>query len=131
MTISSDIIFEKNDTQAILIRQGSPTLIITFNAHGDIGFDIPGFAENFLIKQGYDVLLFKTLSNNWYQSLTSSQVTQIGQQICKNYQQVVGYSMSMGAYALLYFSQELLLDRIIAFCPQYSIDRKVSPFENR
>lgn len=113
------------------LTQGSHVLIITFNAHGDLGFDIPGFGEHFLIRQGYDLLCFKTLSNSWYQTLKSEDIAIIGQNICSHYQKVIGYSISMGAYALLYFSNELLLDRAIAFCPQYSIQETIVPYETR
>lgn len=131
MTAQKTIVFNNGEIQVEHVTQGSDVLIVTFNAFGDLGFDIVGFGEVFLSKLGYDLLFIKTLSNSWYQNLTSDDMAKIGQEICSNYKEVIGYSISMGAYALLYFSQELLISRAIAYCPQYSIDRKVSPFETR
>lgn len=131
MTAQKTIIFNNGEIQVEHVKQGSDVLIVTFNAHGDLGFNIFGYGEHFLTKQGYDLLLFKTMSDSWYQSLSSEEMEKIGQSICRNYQQVVGYSISMGAYGLLYFSKELAITRAIAFAPQYSIQAEISPYETR
>lgn len=126
-----EIVSQGNEVIGELIKNNSDTIVITFNPHGDLGFDRPGFAEHFLLKENFDVLVFKTLENSWYQELTFSQLDWIKKNILQKYKKRIGYGCSMGAYAALYFSEWLQLTQVIAFCPQYSIDGDVCPYEKR
>lgn len=105
--------------------------MVTFQPYDHLGFEVKGFGENFLLSLGYDVLCFKTIVNDWYQNISLQEMKNKVSQFTKHYSSRVGYGSSMGAYAILYFSETLDLQRIIAISPQFSIDRNIVPFELR
>lgn len=127
-------IFDNGDDSSIhrtvgeLISIGSDKLAITFQPMEWLGFGIQGFAEDFLISKGFDVLCFKPLTNNWYQDVSISEVeSQITN--LEPYRFRLGYGSSMGGYGLLYFAQALRLDKVIIFSPQYSINNSSVNFD--
>jgi len=124
-------IYDNGKTVGELTSSNGDKLAITFQPYGGLGYDVKGFGENYLISLGYDVLCFKTISNNWYQDVSKNDLSKHVGLLAKNYSFCIGYGSSMGAYAALYFSEVLNLNTVIAFSPQFSIDRKLVSFENR
>lgn len=125
------ILFDNNNTQAEYIGFGSEKLVITFNPYEHTGFNHAGFGESFLSRYGYDLLVFKMKSDDWYQDLSHEDIVFIVKQLKQDYKIRLGYGSSMGAYAALYFAESLHLDRVLAFSPQYSIERQLVSFEDR
>jgi hypothetical protein len=75
------------------------------------------------------VLCFKPKRNVWYQDMPSMPPA-----VCSllgSYERRVAYGSSMGAYAALYFADDLMADHVIAVSPQYSPILADIPFEKR
>jgi hypothetical protein len=124
-------VFDNGITVADLTQTGSDKIVVTFQPFMAAGFDKRGFGEDFFPPRGYDVLCFKPRDDSWYQDLLADDLRDEGFAFLKDYRERIGYGSSMGAYGVLYLSDALGLDRVIAVSPQYSIDRNVAPFENR
>jgi len=98
-------------------------LACSFTAWGEQRLDGPGFGGSFLLAQGYDVLAFKMVRNNWYQVLPRELFDRIGAWLQPYaYRRRVGYGASMGGYAAIQFSGLLELNQVLALSPQYRID---------
>lgn len=108
-------------------------LVVTFSPAIERGESKPirGFGEDYIAKLGYDTLCFISSDNHWWHVQEAVQAVEAAARICAEYDEVVGYGVSMGAYGALLFSKQLRLTRIIAAVPQYSIDPSARPFETR
>jgi hypothetical protein len=124
-------VFDNGSTVADLTQTGSDRIVVTFQPFMAAGVDERGFGEDFFPPRGYDVLCFKPRDDSWYQDLLADDLREAGFTCLKDYRERIGYASSMGAYGVLYLSDALGLDRVLAVSPQYSIDRRVAPFEDR
>lgn len=125
------VIFDNEETIAELTSVGSDTIIVTFQPFDYIGFERPGFGEDYFSSLGLDVLCFKPKRNIWYQDITVGMIEYYCRAVLKQYSRRISYGSSMGAYAALYFAHALDVDKVIAISPQYSPRPVDTSFEDR
>lgn len=92
-----------------------------------------GYAEDFLLDRGFDVLAVKCARNNWFQDLSREALAELIGALPARYDQIVTYGSSMGGYAALYFAGCVGAAAVtaIALSPQFSVDPAVPPHEPR
>lgn len=108
----------------------SEKLAVTFSAYGQTNVAAPGFAENFLIARGYDLLVVKCSLNNWYQDMSVATMKSVVEQL-PPYADIITYGSNMGGYGALYFAETVGARTCIVMSPQFSIAPSVVTFENR
>ena len=106
--------------------------VVTFDPwHADLTLDRPAFGEAFLAKEGIAATHVLTRGNDWYQypelfeALAAARATTAGAE------RVVTYGSSMGAYAAIRFIDAVGAHGALALSPQYSVDPRKAPFEDR
>jgi hypothetical protein len=97
---------------------GSKVLAVVFTPMKVLGVDAPGFAEEFLRKNGIDVLTFQRRGETWYQDLSRRTFDKVLTPLRKRYDRIVFYGSSLGAYAALYYAQD---EHVLAFSPRVPI----------
>ncbi len=123
-------------SEGLLVRRvggfGSTTCVVTFDSFTDyFTLDRPGYAEAFLMHRSLDAVHVISRYNDWYQCPELEQAMAAVHAATRAYQRVVTYGSSMGAYAAIRFAGWAGADCALAMSPQYSIDPRVAPFENR
>lgn len=96
------------------------TLVITFAEMMMNDPSKPGFAQDFLIKNGFDVITVQKMSESWYQDLKISHFQRAVSRLSPGYSNLCCYGISMGAFASLYFGGSVDAS-IIAISPLCSI----------
>lgn len=124
---------ETPNLHAYHLRQGSDTLVVTFNTRIlDGGVPRNGWGELRLGKLGYDVLAVIDLHGRWYPGADMRQLAEAVRPHLARYREIVTYGFSMGAYAALKYSALVGASRCYAFSPQYSIrPEDVAAFDPR
>lgn len=110
----------------------SDRLLVTFDAlseHNHLREHITG--TNLAISCCADHLHIGTTLENWYQSPETEIALGQLQDFIKNYTDIITYGFSQGAYAALLMSGPLSATKVVAFAPQFSIDPRKVPFEQR
>lgn len=124
---SAGILLETDDLRVEFFRTARPTtqsLAFTFTGWGERERSGYGYGGRFLLKEGYDVVAFKLVEDNWYQSVPERVFERIDACLAgRAYRQRVAYGSSMGGYAAIQFSRTLACDIVLAFSPQYRIDQ--------
>ena len=90
-----------------------------------------GFGGELLLRNGFDVVAFKSAKNLWYQNLSAEMLADVENFISNSsisYAKRVAYGSSMGAYAAILFSRALKVDIVLALSPQFEIDQ---PYDQR
>lgn len=82
--------------------------------------DKPGFSEEFLSRNGYDMVVVQKNAETWYQDLSLEAFRQAVAPVTRHYDRCASYGVSMGAYAALYFSGAVGA-RALAISPLVSI----------
>ena len=95
-------------------------LVITFAEMLVNDPEKPGFAQDFLLKNGYDVIAVQKNSESWYQDLNPDHFRRAIMRVSQSYDGLVCYGISMGAFAALYFGGYVNAS-IIAISPLCSI----------
>ena len=112
-------------------NQASP-VVVTFPYAGQRSLTGgPAFAEKFLKDQGYDAYHVLNAQADWFQHKEFLACLDVIRNDLPADRDIVTYGSSMGGYGALLASQQLGASRVLAFSPQFSIDRKVAPFEIR
>ena len=88
-----------------------------------------GFGEGVLKRAGIPAVHFINLQNHWWLIDDLAPCLAAANAAMAGARRRTGYGASLGGYAALRFSQPLVLDEVLAFSPQYSIDRSKAPFE--
>jgi hypothetical protein len=92
---------------------------------------VHGFGEAALIKARVPAIHFINLQNHWWNIPDLSACLAAAAPYVSSASRRIGYGASMGGYAALRFSNALNMDEVLAFSPQFSIDRVKVPFEHR
>lgn len=103
----------------------------TYASKEDTLKNVEGFGESILSKLGIPALHFINKKNHWWQIDDLESCLEAGRKALQPSKIRIGYGSSMGAYGILRFSNELNLDETLAFSPQFSINRKIVPWEKR
>lgn len=89
------------------------------------------YAAGYFAKRGIAQLNIFAHWNHWFQVEDMAKaIDAVSAQTEKAAQRIV-YGSSMGAFGALQFAARLHADMVIAFAPQYSMNLKKAPFENR
>lgn len=79
------------------------------------------YGGELLCRNGFDVISFKSLENNWFQSVPKQTLSELKAFSDKRqYSKIVGYGGSLGGYAAIAFSKLLDMGTVLAISPQYS-----------
>jgi hypothetical protein len=99
-------------------------VVFTFSERTHRDLSGLGFATEFLLKNGVDVVAIKTNRDVWYENLFERDIREIDRWLSWTstpYSQRLAYGSSMGAYAAIRFSHALRLDRVVALSPLFDI----------
>ena len=130
--MSEPVTLLDNGESRIVLRARQPraaALVVTFNCSHSNDVEQPGWGEDFLWEEGFDVLSVKARSNSWYQDLSLEDVRRLMKGL--PYAETFTYGTSMGAYAAAYFASVIKPRRALLWSPQYSIDPTVSAWDER
>jgi S-formylglutathione hydrolase FrmB len=72
-----------------------------------------------------------TRTNDWFQYRDFDLVTKAVRALTRSAEHVLSYGSSMGGYGAIRFADAVGATQVLAFSPQYSIDRRVMPQEIR
>ncbi len=89
------------------------------------------FGEEFFVKYRLNAILVTSKGLHWYQYPDLEEALKAIRNVTQDFDRVISYGTSMGAYAAVRYSADILADIVIAFSPQYSVDRSIVPFEKR
>lgn len=107
-------------------------LVVTFDSLSlDLRLDRPGFGEVWLRQVGYDAVHVVSDRNGWYQSPEMARVFPRVREIARERARTVTYGSSMGGYAAVRFAGRVGAQAAVAISPQFSIDPRKTPFEDR
>ena len=87
-------------------------------------------AERFFAHRGINAVGILAARNDWFQHHEIAAALAAIRKALPEHE-LVGYGGSMGGYASINFADVLRLSRVIAVCPQYSIDPARAPYETR
>ncbi|RTL93522.1 alpha/beta hydrolase [Ancylobacter aquaticus] len=119
------VIFESENLTVVKVPGPcTDTVFVTFESmRADWPVGRKGFGEDFFAKRGRTAYHFMPSGNCWYQYPEMPEaLARVRADIAEG-ARVITYGMSMGGYAAYRFSAPLSADLVIAFSPQYSIDR--------
>lgn len=123
-TTPSKILFSLDYLRIELFRAaGGPSrrLACIFSPGDNERLDGNLFGGSFLVQNGFDVLSFKTLKNDWFQTIPPQAFAEVTRAIGPGaYDLRIGSGASMGAYSAIVFSRLLDLDRVLAYSPQFT-----------
>jgi hypothetical protein len=89
------------------------------------------FGEAVFAKYRLNAIFVTARGPHWFQYADAPQAAMAIRRACAGYRRVITIGVSMGGYAALAFSGLLEPDIVLAFSPQFSIDRDKVPFERR
>ncbi|MDZ4096393.1 MAG: alpha/beta hydrolase [Paracoccaceae bacterium] len=122
----------KADVFAAAAGAGFGKLLVTFRQRvADPGrFSDLKPVQSFL-RQGYSHLAIQSRDNDWYINPETEALAASLRDFSAKFGQSLAFGFSMGGYAALRFSRDLLLNRVIAVSPQVSIAPEIVPFDRR
>lgn len=130
-----EILFRSDDLIVRFVAAGaraSAACFVTFGSYtNDYSLDRQGFAEDFLRDEGIDAVHVLNRDNRWYQYAEMDEALAAAAVVTARYAEVFTYGSSMGGYAALRFAHGLGAETAIAISPQFSLDPRVVPFEER
>jgi hypothetical protein len=91
----------------------------------------PGFAEEFFTRERIDALYVNCATNEWYQYPELPEVLSLIRSFASDWERIVTYGSSMGAYASLRFAGAIGAHCSISVAPQYSPRSSVIAGEDR
>lgn len=105
---------------------------VTFDSWTDRrSLDRTGFGQNVLHDAGIDAVHVLSRDNDWYQYPELLAALEPVHAATRGYGRVTAYGSSMGAYAALRLAGVVGADTVLALSPQFSIARRVAPWEGR
>gem|GEM_PF-4415465 len=126
-------IYRSNDIKVVAsLGFNKNVVVVTFDSYTNVRhLDRTGFAQEFLHKRGIDALHFISRDNDWYQLADFMEAVEAARRLTTGYKKVIAYGQSMGGYAAIRFGRLVGAEQALALSPQYSIDPKTVPFEDR
>lgn len=106
--------------------------VVTFDHYAiGHGFDRPGFGEAYLQAQGISAIHVMGRAEDWYQYPDTLAALATVRAALASASRIVTYGSSMGAYAALRFADAVGATDILALSPQYTIEARAAPQEQR
>lgn len=113
-------------------HRGSDCCVVTFDSFTDTTeLDRSAFGEEFLAKHRISAVHVVNGRNHWYHEPDWREAVGAAREAAFSYARILTYGSSMGGYAALRFADHIGANGVLAFSPQYSIDPRKAPFENR
>ncbi len=110
----------------------SPYCLVTFGSYTDNRtLDRDGFGEAFFVSRSVNAIHVLSLDNDWYLLPDVERALDAASSAAKSFDRVSTYGSSMGAYAAIRLGRLAGATTAIALSPQFSLDSRVVPFENR
>lgn len=107
-------------------------VFVTFQSATKVpGLHRPGFGEEFFRKRGISAIHVIPAQCAWYQHQEILELCATIREAVKPYRRVITYGSSMGGYAAINFAHRVGATDVIAISPQYSINPKVAPADDR
>lgn len=114
------------------VSSNSSVCFVTFDSLTDVpDLSRPAFAEAFLREQGIDAIHVLNRTNVWYAYEGLEAALQHVRLVAERYDRVLTYGSSMGGYAAIRWAQAIGAHTAIAISPQYSVSKRLAPFEYR
>jgi hypothetical protein len=95
-------------------------LVVTFTERCHRDLEGPGFATEFLLSSGCDVVAVKNIVDDWYVGFGSDKLAQI-RDLTEGYPNRITYGSSMGAFAAVRFASALNAQTSIAVSPIFDV----------
>jgi tetratricopeptide (TPR) repeat protein len=106
-------------------------LVVTFDNYHDFRtLDRKGFGEDFLADLGVSAIHVLSRDNDWFQYQETAPALE-AIRIAADGRRVMTYGSSMGGYAAIRFADAVGAKAALALSPQYSVDVRKAPFEDR
>ncbi len=106
--------------------------VVTFGSYTDNRtLDRDGFGEAFLVSRSVNAIHILSRDNDWYLLPDIERALEAASRAAKAFDRVTTYGSSMGAYAAIRLGRLAGAMTAIALSPQYSLDPRVVPFEDR
>lgn len=130
----SKIIYEDDDCFVRYrgLEEIGESVIVTFpDLIHPTTIDALGWGEPFFLKRGRAVISILQKKANWFQNPGFFDAMARIREFVGSTVELICYGGSMGGYGAILGAGALRATRVIAHCPQFSIDRSVTPFERR
>lgn len=114
--------YEDDDIIVTFFNGNSDFLLVTFGDLVTLANGNAFYAEQPVRKAELNCVGFMAKSANWFPASSMEAAYRHITPILSRFTQRITYGGSMGGYAAIKFSALLQADRIVAFCPQWSID---------
>ena len=110
----------------------SPYCVVTFGSYTDNRtLTRDGFGEAFFISRSVNAIHILSRDNDWYLLPDIDRALEAASGAAKPFDRVTAYGSSMGAYAAIRLGRLAGATTAIALSPQFSLDPRVVPFEDR
>jgi hypothetical protein len=110
----------------------SPFCVVTFDSFTDRRtLDREGFGEAFLASRAVNAIHVLSRDNDWYLLPDIELALDAAAKAAASFDRVSAYGSSMGAYAAIRLGGLAGASDAIALSPQFSIDPRLVPFEDR
>jgi hypothetical protein len=110
----------------------SPFCVVTFQSYTDRRtLDREGFGERFFASRGVNAIHVLSRDNDWYLSPDIERALAAAAKAVAPFDRISAYGSSMGAYAAIRLGRLVGATTAIALSPQFSIDPRLVPFEDR
>jgi hypothetical protein len=104
-------------------------IAIVFSSSGNRSLVGNPYGGSFLLDNNFDVISFKSIRDDWFQSLPKYALEQALRVVDNGkYSNTISMGTSMGGFAAICFSRYFRCDRVLAYSPQFSIKDN---FDNR
>ncbi len=114
------------------IDHKTPFCVVTFNSYTDRRtLDREGFGERFFASRRVNAIHVLSRDNDWYLLPDIERALAAAAKAAATFERVTAYGSSMGAYAAIWLGRLAGATTAIALSPQFSIDPRVVPFEDR
>ncbi|WP_273687161.1 fascin domain-containing protein [Ketogulonicigenium vulgare] len=124
MEVTMSVKIYEDDALAVFFADGGDDLVVTFS---DATMSLNGtrfFGDTPLKKLGKAALGFVAKSPNWFPRDSMYPAIREADTILDKFQDITTYGGSMGGYAACKYAAAVRATRILALCPQWSIDNE-------
>lgn len=128
------ILFSGDDVRVVsnIIDGARGVLVVSFpSADPKQGLDRPGFGSRWLYELGLSSVAVKVSYNHWFQTPEMDAALASIAAIAGDFDRVVTYGSSMGAYGAIACSKAVGAHTVLAVSPQWSIDPERIPWDRR
>lgn len=115
-------LYDDDHIRVVFDDRGGNTLLVTFN---EMEFPLSGrsyWSEKPAANLGLSCIGMVSKSKNWFPHESMTEACKIVKSIARNFEKVINYGFSQGAYGAIKYSALLGSTHSLAFSPQWSIE---------